>query len=158
MTFTNDAPSKLKDLPDIASIYQGGSIEIHRLGNYSIDPEDDVLTHTATSNLSSTLVSLYTDNINGILKIRVSPDLNSPFKVDLTATDPFGNSHTQSMDIQGVTACPQDNCNSCIGLGVRDCTGCETGFVPNNGKCVSITCPASGGGRNLALTEDKISP
>jgi len=122
-------------------MYQGGFFEIHNLQNYSVDPEDDELIHSATTNASSDLVYLYMDNINGIMKVRATPDLDEAFSVDVTAaTDPFGNSFSQSMDVLGVTACPQDNCNSCMGLGVKDCTGCIDGYVANNGECVSITC------------------
>ena len=152
MTFTNEAPSKFKDLPDMTAMYQGGFFEIHKLLNYSIDPEDDALTHTATTNVSANLVSVYMDDINSIMTVRASPDLNEAFSVDVTATDPFGNSYSQSMDVLGVTSCPQANCNSCMGLGASDCTGCETGFVANNGECVSITCDCSGSGRNLSPT------
>ena len=133
-------------------MYQGGVFEIHKLLNYSMDPEEDALTHTATTNVSSDLVSIYVDDINSIMTVRASPDLNEAFSVDVTATDPFGNSYSQSMDVLGVTTCPQANCNSCLGLGARDCTGCETGFVANNGECVSITCDCSGSGRNLSPT------
>ena len=123
VTFTNEAPSKFKDLPDITALYQGSSFRIHKLLNYSIDPEDDALTHTATANVSSDLVFLYIDDVNSIMNIRLSPNLNEAFSIDVTASDPFGNSYSQSMDINGVTGCTQDNCNACRGLGPRDCIG-----------------------------------
>lgn len=112
VTFTNDAPSKLKDLPDLSTMYQGNTFKIHNLQNYSIDPEEDSLTHTGTTNVSSDLVYLQFDDVNSIMNIRVSPHLNEPFSIDVTASDPFGNSYIQSMDIHGVTACPQQNCNA----------------------------------------------
>jgi len=112
VTFTNDAPVKYKDLPEIPTMYQGGFFEIHNLTNYSVDADFDELVHTATTNVSSDLVYLYMDNINAIMKVRATPDLNEAFSVDVTATDPFGNSFSQSMDVLGVTACPQAHCNS----------------------------------------------
>ena len=123
VTFTNEAPVKARDLPDIPTMYQGGFFEIHNLKNYSADPEEDELIHTATTNASSDLVYLYMDNINGIMTVRATPDLNESFSVDVTATDPFGNSFSQSMDVLGVAACPHAHCNSCFGLGAKDCTG-----------------------------------
>ena len=123
VTFTNDAPSKFKDLPSLFDMYQGGYFKVYNLQNYSTDPEDDSLIHTAIANVSSDLVFFYIDDFNSIMEISVSPDLNEPFSVDVTARDPFGNSYSQSMDINGVTGCTQDNCNACRGLGPRDCIG-----------------------------------
>ena len=133
-------------MPDLSTMYQGNTFKIHNLQNYSIDPEEDSLTHTGTTNVSSDLVYLQFDDVNSIMNIRVSPHLNEPFSIDVTASDPFGNSYIQSMDIHGVTACPQQNCNAWRGIGARDCIGWQVGFLPNNGVCVTAPEVISNGG------------
>ena len=111
MTFTDEAPSEYKGLPNITEIYQGGPIEIHEKMNYFVGLEDELMLCLVTTSVSSNLVLMNYNETSDkyIMSFNATPELKEPFSLNLTVISMSGGSYSLSTHVLSVIACPQSD-------------------------------------------------
>ena len=137
VTFTYEAPSGYKGLPNITEIYQGGYFELDRNMNYFVGIESDDWGILPSTNESSDFTYLRIDDEKDTYIFKAPPELKEPFTINITVFNMFGGSYSLFTHVLSVIACPQSDCNAWTGLGPADCIGWETNFsLDDDGKWV----------------------